>query len=529
MPHHCTVTGGHFGHQGTAVQSSRFEMKSDYDRWETTFMGVVFTAGLVLRLRLALLNYLNPDEALDALLAFGTWGDAFRNSLKVTHPPLLMVITHAVSLISRTELALRLVPVLAGSLFPLLLFAWLRRVAGMMAAMAALFLLTLAPHLITVSAQLRSYTLALLFLSASLVVLEEALESNRWRAMAVYNVLLWLCILSDYSMAWFAGAAGLYALLGLRGSSARVKATWAAGQLAALALYGVLFTVQVRRYRGGGIEREAVSDWLRGAFPKPGEMLVFPFAGTLKQFAYLMASVPIGGLALVLFAAALLSLWVGRTSIERSKARALAVLLVAPFALAIVGAYAHQFPYGRTRHTLVIGLFAATGIAVFFQTLPRRTAMATLWGAVLLTPLWHWRAGQDPQDIGSDRNRKELILQCLDYMRAAIPPDAVIFTEHETLWMLAYYAGHNELPKGSGTRQFSETLLGGRWRVATMDYRYVTPDAYRGALAVFRRQYELGEPEPVWVLDGGWDVVSVPPDEGRPFTRAVRVFQAVAP
>src|SRR6516165_10296041 len=154
-------------------------MKRDYDRWEIMFVSLVFTAGLALRLRLAFLNYLNPDEAEIALLAFGTWGDVLRNSLKLgDHPPLLIVITHAVSLISRTELALRLVPVLAGSLFPLLLFAWLRRAAGMMAAMAALFLLTLAPHLITVSAQLRSYTLALLFLSASLVVLEEALESN---------------------------------------------------------------------------------------------------------------------------------------------------------------------------------------------------------------------------------------------------------------------------------------------------------------------------------------------------------------
>jgi hypothetical protein len=156
--------------------------------------------------------------------------------------------------------------------------------------------------------------------------------------------------------------------------------------------------------------------------------------------------------------------------------------------------------------------------------------MAILWGALLLTPLWHWWADQDRLDISSDRNRKELILQCLDYMRAAIPSDAVIFTERETLSILAYYAGHNELPKESvNWREFSETLLGGRWRVATRDYNYETPDAYRVALAAFRRQYGLGEREPVWVLDGGWVVVSVPPDERRPFTRAVRAFQAVAP
>jgi hypothetical protein len=32
-------------------------MKRDYDRWEILFVGVVFTAGLALRLHLALLNY----------------------------------------------------------------------------------------------------------------------------------------------------------------------------------------------------------------------------------------------------------------------------------------------------------------------------------------------------------------------------------------------------------------------------------------------------------------------------------------
>jgi hypothetical protein len=502
-------------------------MKRDFNRWEIIFVGVVFTAGLALRLRLALLTYLNPDEALHALGAFGTWGDALRNSIPDAHPPLLALITHAVSRFSRTELALRLVPVLAGSLFPLLLFAWLRRVAGRMAAMAALFLLTLAPHLITLSAQARSYTLAFLFLSASLVMLEEALEGNRWGAMAVFSVFLWLCILSDYSMAWFAGAVGVYAMLRLRGSSARVKATWIGGQLVAVSLFGLLLAIQERNTTEAQWQR-VTSGWLKAAFPQPGDMLAFPFLNTGKQFAYLMASVPIGGLALVLFAVAVFWLWTGRTGIELGKARALAALLVLPFLLAIAGAYAHQFPYGRSRHTLVVGLFGAIGIAIFLETLPRRLAVALLGGTLLLTPVWHRKADRDLQDISADRNRKELILQCLDYMRATIPPGAVIFTERDTLLVLAYYDGHNQAPYQPLPGQFTETFLGGLWRTAAMDYQFVTPESYRTGLVAFRRQYRLGEREPVWVLDGGWGVISVPPDERRPFTRAVQVFQARA-
>jgi len=502
-------------------------MKRDFDRWVVTFAGLVFIAGLALRLRLAGITYLNPDEAEHALQSFGSGDGVLGNSLKLAHPPLLILITHAVSLISRSELALRAIPLLAGSLFPLVFAAWLRRVAGTMVGLAALFLLTLAPNLINLSAELRSYTLAFLFLSASLLVLEEALEHDRWQAMALYGFLLWLCILSDYSMAWFVGAAGLYALLRLRSASVRVRTVWAAGQLGALALYGLLYITQMSSISAIGVMQEGVPSWLYRAFPHPGEMLAFPFVNTLKQFAYLMASVPLSVPASVFFAIAVFRLWTGRTGIERSRARALAVLLVVPFALAIAGAYAHQFPYGRTRHTLVTGLFGAAGMAILLEKVPRRTATAILSCALLLVPLWHWIAERDVLGIGSDRNRKVMILQSLDYMRTMIPPGTRILSEYETLFVLAYYEGDNELPSHGAAESYSETLLGRRWPVASLDYEWATPGAYKAALAAFRRQYGIGENEPVWVLDGGWVAESEPADEKLPFTRAVRVFRAI--
>jgi len=499
-------------------------MNAQLSRWEWACAGIVVVAGLLLRGKIGLSTYLNPDEAVQALVAFGSWGDMLKGSLQFTHPPLIILITHVMSWVSRTELALRLVPILAGSLFPILLSLWLRRVVGEMAALAALFLLTLAPHLVNVSAQLRSYTLAFLFLSASLLLFEQAIENDRMWTMAAYNVALWLCILSDYSVAWFAGAAGVYALLRLRGSSNGVKAMWAGGQLVALLLYCLMFAVHVQSFRGGAVARGAITGWLRGGFPGSAELLVFPFKGTVKQFAYLTASVPLGVLALILFCGGLFLLWTGRTGIERRKARALVVLFVLPFVLGLLGAYANQFPYGRSRHTLVLGIFGACGVAVLLEALPRRAGIALLWAALLVTPLWHWQAVQDWNEMDADRLRKELIVQTMDYMRSAIPPGTLIFTERETLWILAYYFGHNQLPPRAAAGRFSETLLGA-WRIGTRDYKYLTQDEYKEALLAFRRHYGLSDAEPVWVLDGGWDVVSVRQDELRPFTRAVRVFQ----
>lgn len=395
-------------------------------RWEVALAGAVFLAGLVLRLRLAATTYLNPDEAYHALLSTSNWRDLWNNSLTVAHPPLLILVAHMALMLSRSELAVRLVPVLAGSLFPVLIYVWLRKVSGRMAAMAALLLLTLAPHLVEVSAQLRSYTLAFLLLAAALLALERALDEDRWQWMVAYSVLLCLCILSDYSMAFFVGAAGVYCLLRIANRPGAVKAAWAAGQLAAAALYGALFVMQVRSLSGGGIERAAVSGWLYGAFPRPGEMWAFPFVNTVKPFAYLMASIPAGAVALAMFVAAAALLCTGRTGSDRGKARGLAALLVVPFLLNMAGAYSHFFPYGRSRHSLVVGLFAACGVGIFVETLPRRLAITVLWGALLLTPIWYKAADRDQQNIAPDRNQKVLMVECLDYMHRHIPPNTLV-------------------------------------------------------------------------------------------------------
>lgn len=504
--------------------------KARHGALEVAFVGLVFALGLWLRLRLATGTYLNPDEAVHVLISVYAGSDTAHSSVfDVTHPPLLLYVTRLISRISRTELALRAVPVLAGSLFPVLIWMWLRRMAGDIAGLAALILLTFAPHLITVSAQVRSYTLAFVLLAASLVVLEEALDRQRAMIMALYSVLLWLCIFSDYSMAWFAGAAGVYALLRLRGSPKSLKATWLGGQIGALMLYGFLFIKQVRKFRGGPIEGDAVGGWLADGFPKWANLFTFPVVNTPKQFEYLMASVPLGVVTLLLFVSAIILLWTGKTRIEQAKARALAVLLVLPFLLAIAGAYADLFPYGRSRHTLVMGLFGAVGGAIFLGTLPRRMGVAVIAGMSALTPLWYWKADLDPQDIDPARHQKLLMLESMDYMRAKIPPGSLVFSNWQTLFPLLYYAGFDELPDPSEIDDgFREITVGGRWRVFARDYQYPTNEKYTAALTAFRRHHGMKSDEPVWVLDGGWTPLR-PADEKLPFSRAVRVFQAGAP
>ncbi|HEX3744663.1 MAG TPA: glycosyltransferase family 39 protein [Bryobacteraceae bacterium] len=496
-----------------------------FGRWEILFAGMVLALGLAIRLWLASVDYLNPDEIDIVLCALGSFSAMLHKSLTITHPPMLETISWVLCKFTRSELALRMAPLLAGSLAPLLLCLWMRRLAGSVAAGVVLVLMTFSPGTIALSVEMRPYTLALFFVAASLLVLDYALESGRWQTMAFYSAVLWLCILADYSTAWFVGAAGVYVLLRWRGLPMRSRSVWAVGQLFALLLYGAIFVIHASLYPdNNAMISDAIYGWLRVGFPQAGEKLVFPLTHTLGQLEFLLAAAPASWIGMAVFAVAIWLLWTGRTHVESGKARALAVLLALPFPLCLAAAYIHQFPYGPTRHTIMLGMLAASGLAIAIATLPKRTGLRLVWGMLLVAPLWSFAPGGD--DIPRASHKKWQVVQCLDYMRANLPPGTLIFSQRQVISMLAYYSGfEQDMPWSVSRDHFSEVLLAGTWRVATRDYIYNTPQEFAAAMAAFRQEYGLTRGEPIWVLDGGWSVVAGPPDAKLPFTTGVRLLQ----
>ena len=131
----------------------------------------IVLCGLIWRLHRAASFYLNPDEAFSYVLAarqdwHGLWG-FYQNAVKSAHPPFLILVLRGVLRIGHSELALRLASVLAGASFPWLVMLWVRQLAGSAASLCALLLLTFSPTLIGLSAEVRPYALAFLFMSAS--------------------------------------------------------------------------------------------------------------------------------------------------------------------------------------------------------------------------------------------------------------------------------------------------------------------------------------------------------------------------
>ncbi len=74
----------------------------------------IFAVAFVIRLYYANASYINPDEALHFDTARpATWVEAFKSSLRITHPPLFILVLHGFMVFGRSELILRL-PSLLG-------------------------------------------------------------------------------------------------------------------------------------------------------------------------------------------------------------------------------------------------------------------------------------------------------------------------------------------------------------------------------------------------------------------------------
>src|SRR5437879_2446461 len=170
--------------------------------------------GVVPRLILARETFLNPDEALHYLLSDQpSLAMAYKASLTTAHPPLLVLVLHYWRLLGTSELALRTLALLTGTAFCWIMFLWLRRVADRATALAGLTLFLFAPSLITLSAEVRQYSLLLFVAASSLYFLERALEENSPRMMLLSSCALYLALLSHYSSLIFALAIGVAALL----------------------------------------------------------------------------------------------------------------------------------------------------------------------------------------------------------------------------------------------------------------------------------------------------------------------------
>jgi 4-amino-4-deoxy-L-arabinose transferase-like glycosyltransferase len=427
----------------TSTRGERsFQKDWAYKVWVTA---ALLMAGIAARLWLAARTFLNPDEALHYFVAAqATLAQTYNVSLTTAHPPLMFFLLHEWVRMGSSEFFLRLPFVLAGVLFSWVMFLWVRRIAGQESAWFSLAICLLSPTMIALSTEVRQYSLLLLFCALCLYALECGFEENSSTWMAVSAVALWLALLTHYSALIFAAAAGVYGgVCLLRSNRHRIRLTsvWVLGEIAALTICGVLFKTQVSKLRESGVPSEIAATWLSSSiFHRSSDhLLAFAMSKTSRLFRYLFSHGTIGVLMLVLFVVVVVALFC-RSQARPARPRALAFLFTVPFVIAFCAAVFGVYPYGGTRHDVVLALFAIPGTAIGLDLL-KFTAFHTKVKIALLLLLLivcNVFASPTPPYIQPQNQRRGLMENAIKFLRSQ-PSESRILADYQGGLVLGYY------------------------------------------------------------------------------------------
>ena len=478
---------------------------------------VALAAAFLLRAWMAWGTFFNPDEAQHVLLADkASWGQSYRASLATVHPPGLILVLYGFNEIGGSEFFLRLPSVMAGTLFCWLGFKWLRILCGRGAGWLGLILFAFLPPLVTLSAEVRQYALLLAFCAGSAYLLEEALARDSAGRMLFSAACLLGAISFHYSAILFAAAMGVYALLRMIAgrSAVRVFLAWMVGQAAAVALVLFYYRTHISRLQqsaeGSGERYKALLYLKNLFFHSSGESPArFVFARTFGVFQFLFGQLAIGDVAGALFLGAVVWLLIGRgvpASVAK-RPRLTALLLLLPFGINCGLALADRYPYGGTRHSIFLSLFAIAGVSVAVLGMTRqRFARALALTAAIAVACGVLGRPRRPYMLRADQSSVHME-QALEEIRK-IPATDTMLLDGQTNLVLQHYLCEGE-------PAVPDTTVPGLKRFQCANYRFLGAGADTPVFTLANffsrweevvRRYNLPPGATVWVVQAGWDV-----------------------
>jgi hypothetical protein len=479
---------------------------------------LVLAGGFLARLMDAWRFFLTPDEALHNLLASqSSLTLAYRAALTNAHPPLLILVLYYWRSLGQSELMLRMPSVLAGAASCWIAYEWLKLVTDRSTSFVGLLLLSFAPALIGLSAEIRQYALLLFFMACCLYFSERALRENSLRFMMLFSLSLYGALLTHYSSLIFAFTVGVYMLVRLYpfGSRPRLLAAWIGGQAGALALVTYFLVTHVARLKETGMAQSISETWLRKSIFHPGEnnVAVFVTWQTVRVFTFLFSHGLVGTLALLVFLAGIALLVRRKTSWnpEGPTARELALLIALPFVVNCGTALAGLYPYGGTRHNAFLALFALTGTSIGLTAWkPRRTWIKLLIVTAALALCNFFPA--PPPLIRARNHSRALMTAAMETLRQSAPPGSLIFSDYESGLLLGYYAcGHGIVQVFPPYQSLSKADCG-PYTVVTarpQEWKFYA-DEMPSRIANLTETYGLPPGSNVWLFNAGWVTDTTP-------------------
>lgn len=466
------------------------------------FALAIVAMGFGLRIAAAQGRSLSGDEAVHYLLVnLPRALDVYKASLNNAHPPLFFLLLHFWIPLGSSELFLRLLPATLGGGFLWVAYRWSLILLGRSAALITLVLLSFSPSLISLSAEVRDYTLLLLTMTASLLLFEHAMERRSPLRMAASAAFLSLALLTHYSAFFVVLTLFVYGLVRLRRGRlpAAVVKTWAACQAGVGLLCLGLAGTHVADLRGSSLERLVMTRMLRAEYFQADQdsLFDFLFRQTAAVFRYLCGSATAGAVA---FALAVLGLVI--LAIKRNPS---ALLLTLPFLFDAGASLVDVYPYGGTRHSVFLLLFASAAIGFALSSL----TAGRVWPAAVLV------AFLAPVTLAAvvgapERQSARRLKAGIEGLRAAAPAGSLLFMDLETGRVLDYYLGRKAwTTPGTGLQDFWESSAGG-YRIVGSPFWNATEYVLGNELKRFIEVYRIPAGQVIWVvhLGPGYDLSS---------------------
>ncbi len=498
-------------------QELRPARNNQFESWLEThsdFAAIVIVGiGFVARLKAASGTFLNPDEALHFYIANrASWALAYQASLTMAHPPLLIFVLYWWRHLGTSELMLRLPSVIPGTAFCWIFFQWLRGIFGRTVGLMGLIFVALLPSMVALSAQVRQYGLMLLFLISAAYLLERAFVENSPGRILASSACLYLAMLTHYSAFLFAATLGIYAALRvvhLR-ASAKVVISWVWGQLGALSLGIFLYRTHISRVKGMTIATQAFELWLHKSYfhPGHGSAWIFAVVRSFSFFQFLMGQLVIGDIACLLFIAGIILLR-GNFLPQRPCPNTLQIrsLLVLPFVLNCSAALVGAYPYGGTRHSVFLVIFAATGISLGLTRLTGARALPGIALAALAVLLCYTFRTVYANDLPQADQSRTQMEKALRFVRERIPASEPILVDYETGLELGHYLCEQQpIAHEKSTLNFEVFHCGMHRIISTVPEIWSFGSPTLETWNEFVRRAGFTHGETLWVAQVGWTV-----------------------
>jgi len=479
---------------------------------------LVLALGFALRIWAAAGTFLNPDEAMHYAAANkASLALAYKSSFSLVHPPLLVLLLYFWRNLGTSELFLRLPSVLAGTVFCWLVFRWITVVLGRTAGWIGLIFVSFLPPLIALSAEIRQYALLLALAAATALYLERAWAEKSAKKMLLSAVFLCLALLSHYSALLFAAAMGAYGLLRMVHDRPPVRLilAWAAGEAVALGLSVFLWITRLSRLGAGLAAEQGSQVWsswyLPNSYFHPGKdnLFLFTTARSFGVFQYLFGQLAVGDIAFLAFVAGIALLVRDKQLAGQSvPSRRVAILLLLPFVVNCGAAIARLYPYGGSRHSVFLAMFALAGVSFLLAWFTRQVPAWGLGSAVLVVAVCGWLGvPRRPYMLRQDQSRAHMT-QAIDAIHSQVPRGGRILVDYQTNFLLRYYLCPQVDPSAIPFIGSFKTYECGGYQltITSPETNIFTaasfPEKWRGLV----RQDGLKRGDEVHVFQAGWDI-----------------------